>query len=236
LEKIKNGLEIGLFLALTLGLYLLMALTLPLFQDAQGLLVMTEWADISRSSSIHSLLFLSAAACAILGTILLEWVPSLTPGLIANLWSATYFFIWIDAVFSLCLESQSARYLYALGLGVLFIYVFFILVHVQKAGEEKNAPLDWKPKLVSQWLWGWMGFYFGLSALMAYESLWDSPVRMVLAFGAMALCFFNYLLCLMFKKSEGAEGSRFSLSGRRFFTAWFSILALLWVAERFFGL
>jgi hypothetical protein len=111
-----------------------------------------------------------------------------------------------------------------------------MLIHAQKNDQEKIKTMDWKPKLVSQWLWGWMGFYFGLSALMAYESLWDSPVRMVLAFGAMAICFFNYLLCLMLKKGEGAEGSRFSLSGRRFFTAWFSMLTLLWVAERFFGL
>jgi hypothetical protein len=236
LEKIKNGVEIGLFLGLTLGLYLLMALTLPFFQEAHGLLVMTDWADISRSGSIHTLLFASAAACAVLGTLLLEWIPSFTPGLMANLWSVTYFFIWIDSVFSLCLQSQSMRYLWALGLGVLFVYVFFLLLHGWVPGREKLSPVEWKPKIVGQWLWGWMGFYFGLSCLMAYDSLWFLPSRMALAFGAMALCFFNYLLCLLLKKGDGAEGAGFSLGGRRFFTAWFTVLTLVWVAERFFGI
>ena len=235
LEKIKNGVEIGLFLGLTLGLYLLMALTLPFFQEAHGLLVMTDWADISRNASIHTLLFFSAVACAILGTLLLEWVPSFTAGLMANLWSVTYFFIWIDAVFSLSLQSQSMRYLWALGLGVLFIYFFFLILQIRDSAIEKTKPLEWKPKLVGQWLWGWMGFYFGLSCLMAYDSLWFLPSRMVLAFGAMALCFFNYLLCLLLKKSDGSKGGVFSLGGRRFFTAWFTVLTLVWVAERFFG-
>jgi len=237
LEKIKNILETALFLGLTLGLYGLMALTLPLFQDSQGLLVMTDWADISRSGPIHLLLFVSAAACALLGTLLMEWVPSLSPGLMANLWSLTYFFIWIDSVFFLCQENRSVRYLEALGLGILFIYVFFLLIHVQAAQNPAPAAVEsWKPKVVGQWFWGWMGFYFGLSCLMAYDSLGGQSVRMVLAFGAMALCFFNYLLCLWLKKSGTRESGPFSLAGRRFFTAWFSVLTLLWVAERFFGL
>jgi len=42
-------------------------------------------------------------------------------------------------------------------------------------------------------------------------------------------------LCLLLKKSGGPEGAVFSLSGRRFFTAWFTVLTLVWVAERFFG-
>jgi hypothetical protein len=233
LEKIRNGVELGLFLGLTLGLYLLMALTLPFFQQTHGILVMTEWADISRSASIHTFLFASAAVCVILGTLLLEWIPSLTPGLMANLWSVTYFFIWIDAVFSLCVQSQSMRYLWSLGLGILFIYIFFLILQLQDQGPAHSSPAEWKPKIVSQWFWGWMGFYFGLSCLMAYDSLWFLPSRMALAFGAMALCFFNYLLCLLLKKGEGAG---FSLTGRRFFTAWFTILTLVWVAERFFGL
>ncbi|MGH7739091.1 MAG: hypothetical protein ACREL1_02985 [bacterium] len=238
MDKIKNGIEIALLLGFTLALYLLMAVTLPLFGDAHGLLVMTEWADISRGVTIHMLMAFSAVICALLGALLLEWIPSFTSSLMATLWSVTYFFIWIDGVFSLCLESQSLRYLYALGLGVVFIYLFFLLLHAFTQGQELRKSSEWQSKLAGHWFWAWMGFYFGLSCLMAYDSLWFLTVRWALAFGAMVLCFFNYLLCLFLKKTDGAAAGvgDFSLAGRRFFTAWFSVLVLLWVAERFFNL
>jgi hypothetical protein len=233
LPKIKTVLEVSFFSLLSLVLYLLMILILPFFRESHGLLIETELADISRNSFIKILMFGSAAVCALLGAFMLAWIPSLTAGLMANLWSVTYFFIWVDGVFALSLENQSIRYICSLALGVIFIYFFFFILHYLQGDEAKEGvPEPWKSKLVSHWIWGWMGFYFGLSGLMIYDSVEWSSSRLALAFGAMVLSFLNYLLCLFLKKAEGQEIIEFSRMGRWVFTVWFFGLALLWLIFR----
>ena len=232
MPKIKTAFEVSAFCLLTLLLYLLFILTLPFFREGHGLLVETGLSDITRGGFLKVIMFVSAGVCALLGAILLEWAPGFTAGLMANLWSVTYFFLWMDGVFALSTESRSLHYLYSLAFGVVFIYFFFFTLHcLEGPGEKIPAPAGWRSKLVSNWIWGWMGFYFGLSCLMIFDSFEWAASRFALAFGALVLSFLNYLLCLWHKRALGEETAGFSKTGRWFFTLWLIGLAFLGLAQ-----
>ena len=127
----------------------------------------------------------------------MDWV-SFTPGMMSNLWATTYFFIWIDSVFSLSLQSKSYKFLYSLALGIMFIYLFFFSVNFFGVQSEKvESGSWWKIKIVHYWLWGWMGFYFGLSFFFALHTLDYPGFRLPLAAGAMIVCFLYYLFELV---------------------------------------
>ncbi len=151
----------------------------------------------------------------------------------ANLWAMTYFFIWIDSIFSLSIQSKSFKYFTSLGLGLIFIYLFFFMVNYLCVQDEKaNVVNGWKMKLVHYWLWGWMGFYFGLSCFFVFYSFEYTGFRLPLATGAMIVCFLYYLLCLFLKKSEGKDIERFSQMGRIFFAAWTFGLLAVWIGQK----
>ncbi len=205
----KDSLEVLLFFLLTGLLYFLFIVTIPLLRDSHGLLAMSELSDLSRSGLVLSLLFGS------------------------NLWATTYFFIWIDSVFSLSLQSKSFKFLISLALGLFFIYLFFFLLNYLVIQNEKADPKsEWKIKIVHYWLWGWMGFYFGLSCFFAFHSLDYLGFRLPLAVGAMIVCFLYYLLSLFLKKSEGKDVESYSRIGRAFFLLWTLGLILIWLGPK----
>src|SRR5260370_42499932 len=119
---VKNGLEVLLFVLLTCFLYFLFIITVPILRDSHGLLAMSYLSDLSRCGLVFSLLFGSAGACVLLGILVINWVSFFSPGVMANLWATTYFFIWIDSLFSLSVQSKSFKYLTSLGVGIFFIY------------------------------------------------------------------------------------------------------------------
>ena len=229
----KDSLEVLLFFLLTGLLYFLFIVTIPLLRDSHGLLAMSELSDLSRSGLVLSLLFGSAVACVTSGVMLMYWVPFFTPGVMSNLWATTYFFIWIDSVFSLSLQSKSFKFLISLALGLFFIYLFFFLLNYLVIQNEKADPKsEWKIKIVHYWLWGWMGFYFGLSCFFAFHSLDYLGFRLPLAVGAMIVCFLYYLLSLFLKKSEGKDVESYSRIGRAFFLLWTLGLILIWLGPK----
>src|ERR1700690_2317939 len=101
----KDGLEILLFFLSTCLLYILFIITVPILRDSHGLLAMSELSDLSRSGLVLSLLFGSAVICVFLRILVMKWVPVFSPGVMANLWATTFFYIWIDSLFSLSLQS-----------------------------------------------------------------------------------------------------------------------------------
>ncbi len=229
----KDYLEALLFFVLTLALYFLYLITVPIFREPHGLLAMSELSDLTQSGFVLGLLFGSALVCVLLGVLILNWVSILTPGIMANLWATTYLFIWIDTLFSLSVRSKSFKFLASLAAGLLFIYLFFFVLNyleIDRGKEGAKAP--WKRRILHYWIWGWMGFYLGLSGFFALNSFDDGGFRLPLAIGAMMICFVNYLLILFLKKSEGMELSRLSNSGRIFFTVWTLGLILVWLGQR----
>ena len=226
----KDSLEALLFFSLTCLLYFLFMITVPVLRDSHGLLAMSELSDLSRSGLVFGLLFSSATACVFLGVLLMNWVSFFTTGMMSNLWATTYFFIWIDSVFSLSLQSKSYKFLYSLALGIMFIYLFFFTVNFLGVQDEKaESGSWWKIKIVHYWLWGWIGFYFGLSCFFALHTLDYPGFRLFLAAGAMVVCFLYYLLSLFLKKSEGKEIENYSKAGRVFFLLWIAGLILVWL-------
>jgi len=223
-------LKLFLFFILTVSLYLLFIITTPIFRDPHGLIVTNELSDFSQSGFVEELLFASAAVCALMGALLMDLSPFLTSGMMANLLATTFLLIWVDSVFALSVRSQSYKFLITLGTASAFIYLFFFTLHyLGFQSQRTDFKPDWKNKVIYQWLWAWMGFYFGLSSLLALGSLDYPGSRWFLAMGALIVCFLNYLLCLFVKKMQGESFQNFSEIGRIVFAVWLMGLILVWL-------
>lgn len=233
---IRDFLEIAAFLLLISFLYFIFIITIPIFRDPHGLLVMNELSDLSHSGFIKTLLFASAGACSLIGVLMIVWTPVFTPGVMANLWATTYFFTWIDTIFALSVNTQSLNFFSAFGIGIAFIYIFFLVLHsigVQAPSPEGSSA--WKSISIHYWIWGCMGFYLGLSGLLAFNSFRYDGLQLTLAFGAMMLCFLNYLLLLFLRKSYGKPIEKISLAGRFIFCVWSMGLLGAWIAQKWFS-
>src|SRR5271154_1781104 len=106
MSTLKAVLVTSLFVLLTLSLYLVFFMTVPVFRDPHGLLVMNELPVPSQSSLIKEMLFGSAVICALLGTLMMNWVPNLRAGTLGILWVLSYTFIWFDTVLALWMQTR----------------------------------------------------------------------------------------------------------------------------------
>lgn len=233
---IRDFFEAVLFLLLTSFFYFVFIVTIPVFKDPHGLLAMIELADLSRSGYIKTILFSSAGVFSLMGVLMVAWAPIFTPGIMANLWASTYFFTWIDTILILSIQSHSLHFFTAFGIGIAFIYVFFLVLNTmgsQIQGPEKVST--WKSKAVHVWVWGSAGFYLGLSGLLMLRSFNYDGFHLALAFGAMIVCFLNYLLGLFLAKEEGKKIEKVSFAGRVVFSIWLSSLAIVWILQKGIG-
>lgn len=234
-QVVKDSVEAILFIFLTFSLYLLFMVTVPILKETHGLLVMADLPEYTRDGLITKLLFGSAGACVLLGVLIRSWVPAFSTGVLANLFAATFLFLWIDLVSALTIQTKTWHYFSSLGIGFIFIYLFFFFLdYLNHFQEESSTISSWKAQLVPYWLWGWMGFYLGLSLFLAFHFIMEPGPRFLLAMGAMIVCFLNYLLNLFFKKSQGKDVGHFSLAGRIFFTLWALGLFILWIGFQWF--
>jgi hypothetical protein len=233
-KTIKNILELALFTLLTLFLYFLFILTIPMFRDPHGLIVLNELTTVSRAGIVKGLIFISAVVCVLSGVILMEWARSLTPGVMAHVWSLTYFYVWADSILVFSIQDPSLWFFKAFVAGLAFIYLFFLVLTYlgfpeAREGEEKNLK---EIEAVHYWVWLWMSFYFGLAILLVYHSFFYFTDRILLAAGAMILCFVYYLLGLHLRKTEGRDARWYSFFGRLVFILGFLGLAAAWVIKR----
>jgi hypothetical protein len=232
-HKTKEFVEIFILLGLTLSIYGLFIFTIPLAQEPHGWIALNGFDNPLWISGIEVLIFGSALICALLGALMMAWVPVLPPEVIRNLWLLTYFFIWIDTVFLLTTEYQTYGFVLRLVLGLLFIFIFFYFLQFLGYRPETDTMVpNWKTRVVQYWLWGWMSFYFSLSFLLAFNSYRYSDFRLPLAFGALSVCFFNYVLSLFIQKAEGKNVDQYSKTGRTVFAVWFLILAACWFGQK----
>ena len=232
---IKDLFESAVFLLLTSFLYFVFIATIPVFRDPHGLLVMSELSDLSDSGSIKIILFISAGVFSLIGVFMMAWTPAFTPGVMANLWATTYFFAWIDTIFSLSIQTQSLNFFTVFGIGIAFIYLFFLILNA--LGPQINSAAQtraWKSKAVHHWILGCMGFYLGLSGLLAFNSFRYQGLHLTLSFGAMAMCFLNYLLLLFLRKLDGKEVETVSSIGRFVFSVWSLGLICAWAIQEWF--
>ena len=199
-----------LFLVLSSALYFLFIINIPLFYENHGLLALNEWADLSMAVWVKGLILFSALLVTTLGTLMVEWIPNISPGVIGNLWALSYFFLWVDTATALYQESHSLSFLAVLGLGFVWVRLYFHGLEIFGFGLNEN-PKDKRsaPSWIIQSVWGWMGFYFGLSCLLLFQSFRFMGQRAPLAFGAYFLCFLNYLLVLQVRKLSGDPIDRF---------------------------
>ncbi len=228
MRKFNDILETTLFFTLTALLGCLFLLNLPLSQEPHGFLVMNELSDFSTTQLSAAALFGSALLCALLGVLILKWAPALTMGMTANLWATTLFLLWVDSMFTLSIQFRSLHYLDLLGLGLLFLYLFFFTLHyLGYPGLSALEPGEPSPqwKIVLYWFAGWIGFYFLVSARLLFNSYGYPEFQGPLAMGFCALGFLNYLAFLQLKKHQGADIKPYSRTGGIIFSLWF--LALL---------
>lgn len=219
------GFQVSLYLVLSFSLYFLFIINIPLFEENHGLLALNEWADLSMSVWVKGLIAFSALLVSVMGTLMARWIPSLPPGVIGNLWTLTFFFLWVDTATALNQEAHSLSYLAVLALGVLWVRLYFHFLEVfDLGGDEKTGEKKTMQVWVSQGVWGWMGFYFGLSSLLLYQSIRFMGQRIPLALGAYFLCFLNYLLVLHLRKISGWKIEGFSKAARWFFSVWMMLL------------
>ncbi len=226
---VKWGMAIQVFLyfVLSASIYFLFIINIPLFEETHGLLALNEWADLSMASWIRGLIAFSALLISALGTLMVVWTPSLPPGVIGNLWTLTFFFLWIDTATALFQEAQSISFLVVLILGALWIRLYFHFLEIFNwDADNKIAEKRQEQPWVSQGVWGWMGFYFGLSCLLLYQTVRFVGPRIPLALGAYFLCFLNYLLVLHLRKLSGWKIENFSRAARWFFSIWLMALLL----------
>lgn len=164
---------------------------------------------------------------------MMRWIPVLSPDIVRNLWMVTYFFIWVDTVLALSLEYQTADFLIGLLLGLLFIFLFFyVLQSLGYVTKTETYVPDWKSRMIHYWNWGWMSFYFALSFLMAYNSYKYADSRWPFSFGALIICFLNYVFSLFLERAEGKDIGDFSRKGRWIFGGWFFLLVALVLSEK----
>jgi len=230
---IKDVGEVAVLLLLTFLLYLFFSFLLPIFPQPHGMVAMSELSAFSKAGLIRTYLFMTAGACALLGALLMSWAPSLTHQVAMNLWVTTFFFLWVDCIYALSAESHSYKFLLAFVAGLAFLYLFFFLLgYLGFRGGSTVGQVPWKVQIVQFWFWGWVGFYFGLSGLMAYNAFKSPGLQMPLALGALLLCFLNHLLALYLRKRSGKDVGALSLYGRWVFSAWFLILILAWGVQK----
>jgi len=226
-QKLTDFVEVFLFFLLSLVIYALFILTIPIGEDSHGWIALNGFDKPLGLTWVHWLLFGSAVVCCLLGIILMRWIPALTPEVARNLWVVTYFFIWVDTVLALTLEYQTLNLLIGFVLGLIFLFLFFHLIRVlgPVSTVESYTP-DWKSQLVNYWNWGWMSFYFSLSFLLVYNSFKYSDSRMPFSFGALVVCFLNYIFSLFLQRAEGKAWEGYSGRGRVFFGIWALVLIL----------
>jgi hypothetical protein len=232
-QKIADFFEVFLFFLLTLWVYALFILTVPIAEDPHGWIALNGFDKPLWLGWVHWFIFGSALVCALLGVLMMKWVPVLTPDMVRNLWIVTYFFIWIDTVFALSMEYQTTNFLLGFLMGLLFLFLFFYLIGMlgYTPHTETYVP-DWKSQLVHYWNWGWMSFYFSLSLLLAYNSIKYSDSRMPFCFGALVVCFFNYAFTLFLNRAEGKGIEEYSKKGRIFFGAWLGLLVICLLGQK----
>ncbi|HTA75528.1 MAG TPA: hypothetical protein VK791_00055 [bacterium] len=225
--KIKDFFEVFLFSTLTLSLYILFIFTIPIAREPHGWIALNGFDNPLWSGGIDALIFGSALICALLGALMMYWVPVLSSEVIRNLWVLTYFFVWVDTVFVLSMEYQTVGFLLRLILGIVFIFIFFyVLQFLGFQPQFKTMTTNWKIQLVEYWTWGWMSFYFSISLLLIYNSFKYSDFRLPLAFGALSVCFMNYIFSLFMQKAEGKKIEAYSKIARIVFIGWVMILIL----------
>ena len=233
--KTKDFFEICFFCALTLAIYCLFIFTIPIAKEPHGWIALNGFDNPLWISWIDCLIFGSALICALLGALLMSWIPALSPEMVRNVWILTYFFVWIDTVSVLSLEYQTIGFLIRFILGFVFIYLFFdALGFFGFQPETKNTVPGWKTELVQYWTWGWMSFYFSLSVLLVYNSFKYSDLRSPLAFGALSVCFLNYVFSLFLQKSQEKNVDQYSKMGRTVFVVWFLALIFFCAGQAWF--
>ena len=231
--KIKDFFEIFLFLSLTLSVYSLFIFTIPIAQEPHGWITLNGFDNPLWTGGINALIFGSALICALLGALMMTWVPALSPEVMRNLWALTYFFIWIDTIYVLSMEYQTVGFLVRLILGLVFIFLFFYFFQfLGFCPETEVVVANWRSQLVQYWTWGWMSFYFSVSFLLVYNSFKYSDFRVPLAFCALSVCFLNYFLSLFLQKTEGKNVDQYSKTGRTIFMIWFLVLIACWLGQK----
>lgn len=234
--KFKDFFEIGLFFVLTLSIYCLFIFTIPIAKEPHGWIALNGFDNPLWLSWIDALIFGSALICALLGAIMMTWIPALSSEIVRNIWALTYFFIWIDTVFVLSMEYQTIGFLTRFISGFVFIFLFFYALHFFGfQSETKTIVKNWRTELIQYWTWGWISFYFSLSFLIVYNSFKYSDSRSPLAFGALSVCFLNYIFYLFLQKSQGKNTDRFSKMGRIVFVIWFLVLIAFWTSQTWFS-
>jgi Ca2+/Na+ antiporter len=231
MQKAKYFFEVFLLIFLSLVMIVFFLVSTPISKDPHGFLVMNELSDFSNNSLIKLALFGSAAVCVGLGALLMSWIPTITSGMISNLFSTTYFLLWVDSVFGLSLQFQTLTFLVCFGTGLIFIYFFFFTIGYVDLRDENKNEAHWKEKLVHYWLGGWMCFHFLISMLLILKSAKYSETQVPLGVGFFGLCFLNYLLLLFLKKKTESENGIFSRMGRVFFSLWFSVIVVIGIAQ-----
>lgn len=222
---------------MTLFLYLLYIISIPIFSLSHGLLVMYDLPNLTRSGFASGLMFGSAVVFVLLGSLMMSWAPQMTAGMASNLWTATYFFIWVDNVITLTTQSKSLKYSEVFGISFVFIYVFFFVLNFIKYQNSQTISVTssenhWKIRIIIVWIWGWMCFYLGISGLLVFNSFHYFGYQIPLALGAMLLCFLNYLFYLYMEKTQGKEVEPISKIARIVFSLWFLVLITLWIIRK----
>ena len=232
LQRVRACFEVFLLFFLTTMLVFLFLLSAPIFKDPHGFLVMNEISDFSNNSLIKWALFGSAVVCVVLGALVMNWISVLTVGNISNLFSTTYFLLWVDGVFDLSIRFQTFSFLKCLGTGVCFIYLFFFtMAYIDPRDKKKLKEGGLKERLIHYWLIGWICFYFLISIRLVFKSFKYFEPQIPLAIGFLAACFLNYLLLLFLKQQQGKEIGFFSMIGRIIFGCWFLIIVLVGIAR-----
>lgn len=236
MRRINNLFEYFLFAFSTILLYLIFFVNLPMFELPHGLLAMNDLANFSSTQLSSFILFGSITLCAVLGALLLKWIPAFTAGMMANLWASTFFLLWVDSMFALTVQRQSTQYLNFIVFGLLFLYLFFFTLHYlgpSKGGEPASAEPS-KACWVSYWLGGWMVFYLFVSLRLFFHEQGNILFQRPLAMGFCALCFLNYLLFLNLKKSKEGNLRLYTRIGSITFSLWFLTLLAVEIGQKWF--
>jgi hypothetical protein len=237
MQKINSILEITFFFILTFLLFFLFFINLPLFQEPHGLLIMNQLSDFSTNEITTTTFLSSIIVCTSLGILTLKWSPAFTPGMASNLWAATFFLMWVDSMFALSIQSESFRYLKLLGLGLVFIYLFFFVLHYLSLSKDlKQEPNEksFKYKLINYWLGTWMILYLIISIRLLFGSFGQSELQWPLAIGFCALCFLNYLLLSFLRRTTAKKDTGLFRIGKYLFGLWVLLLLLAGIDQLWF--
>jgi hypothetical protein len=84
--KIKDFFEVFLFFVLTLSLYTLFIFTIPIARESHGWIALNGFDNPLWSNGIDALIFGSALVCALLGALMMSWIPVLSSEITRHLW------------------------------------------------------------------------------------------------------------------------------------------------------